>query len=161
MTDKTKVVEVAGQRWQFRRMTPVQGSYIWQRLMAAMFRSAQSQSAATQVEQSAEDKARIEEALAKATPEDRLRTTCGIGFMFLTFEEMEFVQKAALAVTSRLERPAGAADEQPMPVQMSDGRWAVPELEDDPNLVTQLTTEALVFNLASFLRTGGATTTAT
>ena len=102
-----------------------------------------------------------EEALAKATPEDRLRTTCGIGFMFLTFEEMEFVQKAALAVTSRLERPAGTTDEQPMPVQMSDGRWAVPELEDDPNLVTQLTTEALVFNLASFLRTGGATTTAT
>jgi hypothetical protein len=59
MTDKTKVVEVAGQRWQFRRMTPVQGSYIWQRLMAAMFRSAQSQSAAAQVEQSAEDKACI------------------------------------------------------------------------------------------------------
>ena len=156
MHEKTKVVEVGGQRWQLRRMTPVDGSYCWQRIMAATYRSAQAtQKPAEQL--SAAEEARMEEAIKKATPEQRLRTTCGMAFMSLTYDETKFMHKAGLGVTCRLESLAGV--DTPMPVVDDSGRFAVQELEGDPALVTQLVTEALVFNLLPFMAEN--TTTAT
>jgi hypothetical protein len=151
MKEKEKTVEVSGQRWMIRRMTPVAGSYIWQRLMAAMFKA---QAAAPQVEEDSAAAAQTEEAVAKATPEQRLRGMCGVAFTYLTFVDTEFIQAAAMKVTSRIENLAGV--DTPMPVMMNDGRYAIAEIADDPFLVTRLTMEALVFNLASFLEESGA-----
>ncbi len=146
--EKTKIVEVAGQRWQLRRMSPVDGSYCWQRLMAAMFRSASAQPQTAAPADEAEE-LRMKEAIEKATPEDRLRTTCGVGFMHLTYDELKFMQRVTLAVVNRMEDINGV--DTPMPAITDSGKFAVPGMEDDPALVTQLTTEALVFNLLSFL----------
>ena len=63
--EKTKIVEVAGQRWQLRRMSPVDGSYCWQRLMAAMFRSASAQPQMVVPADEAEE-LRMKEAIEKA-----------------------------------------------------------------------------------------------
>jgi len=97
---------------------------------------------------------RAEEAVAKATPEERLRTLCGIAFLQLSREDMGFAQRAAMLVTSHMETLAGQP-EQPMPVMLTDGRWACPLLEEDPMLVTRLTVEALVFSLLPFLAESG------
>jgi hypothetical protein len=144
--EKTKIVELSDQRWQLRRMSPVDASYCWQRLMAAMFRSA---AVAQQLSVNEIEDERIKEAVEKATPEERLRTTCGVGFMQLTYDELKFMQRVAMAAASRMENLAGV--DTPMPVTAADGRWAIPGLEDDPALITQLMTEVLVFNLTSFL----------
>ena len=120
--ETTKIVEVAGQRWQLRRMSPVDGSYCWQRLMAAMFRSASAQPQMVVPADEAEE-LRMKEAIEKATPEDRLRTTCGVGFMHLTYDELKFMQRVALAVTSRMEDLAGA--DTPMPVVTEAGNARV------------------------------------
>jgi hypothetical protein len=155
VNEKTKIVEVGGQRWHLRRMTPVDGSYCWQRLMAAMYRSAAQQPASAAPSEA--DEQRVKEAIEKSTPEQRLRTTCGVGFMYLTRDELEFMQRVSLAVTSRLEVINGA--ETPMPAVADSGKFAVPGLEDDPALVTALTTEALVFNLLPFLAENPTTAT--
>jgi hypothetical protein len=150
--DKTKIVEVADQRWQIGRLTPLDGSYIWQRLMAASFRAQMEMVGAQQPE--GDQAIAAEAAMAKATPEDRLRTLCGVAFMHMTYDDLALAQRKAMAVVARMEQLAGQP-EQPMPVQASDGRWAVAELETDPFLVTRLTVEVLAYNLASFLAKTG------
>lgn len=158
MNEKNKVVEVGGQRWQLRRMTPVDGSYCWQRIMASMVRQAQAQAQQPSAQQlSPEDEKRMEAAIAEATPEQRLRTTCGMAFMSLTYDETKFMHRAAMSVTCRLEATAGV--EATMPAVDDTGRFAVPGLEDDPALVSQLVTEALVFNLLPFMAGNAATAT--
>jgi hypothetical protein len=150
VNDKTKFVEVGGQRWLLRRLSPVDGSYCWQRLMSATFRSMAGQQAVMPAPTSEEEERRAEAAIAEATPEQRLRTTCGIGFMYLTYDELKFMHRVSLAVVSRVENLAGV--DTPMPVVTDSGKYAVPGLEEDPSLVTQLVTEALVFNLTSFVQ---------
>lgn len=138
---KTMNVELAGVSWQIRRMTPAVGSYIWQRLMAAMYKVQAAQPAQ-------EQEPKVEEPAAKTTVEEKLRLLCGISLMQFNFEDLEFTQKAAMRVVNRMEDLPGGAT--PMPVMTDDGRY-IPELADDPFMVTRLTVEALVFNLASFL----------
>ena len=149
LREKTKVVELAEQRWLLRRMSPVDASYCWQRLMAAMFRSAAAAQPSAASPMDEVEEARVKSAIEAASPEDRLRTTCGVGFMHLTYDELKFMQRVALAVVNRMEDINGV--DTPMPAITDSGKFAVPGMEDDPALVTQLTTEALVFNLLSFL----------
>ena len=152
MKEKTTEVTVGGQRWLIRRMTPTTGSYIWQRLMAAMFKAQMEASAAATETTEVDSKA--VEAAEKATPEQRLRGMCGIAFMNLSFADTEFMQTAAMKVVSRVEELAGA--DTPMPVMDDSGRYAIEDVATDPFLVTRLTVEALVFNLAPFLAESGA-----
>jgi hypothetical protein len=149
MHDKTKIVEVAGRRWQLARLAPVDGSYIWQRLMAASIRAQAANQDAPAMEPEAEAKAA--EAIKKAAPEDRLRSIYGVASMYLTYEDTGFIQRKAMAAVSRMEQLPGDSEARPMAAQLADGRWAVPELAEDPFLVTQLTLEVLVWNLAGFL----------
>ena len=150
MKDKTKTVELAGERWELRRMTPAVGSYIWQRLMAANVK-AQSVNATTQpVVADAAENERLEKALAEITPEQKLRTVCAIACMYMTYEDLQFMQTAAMRVTSVMQSTGGTP--LPMPVMQDDGRGLLAMLEESPALVTQLMTEVLVFNLASFLQ---------
>ena len=152
MKEKTTEVTVQGQRYQVRRMTPTTGSYIWQRLMASMFK-AQMEAGAAATE-AAEVDSKATEAAEKATPEQRLRGMCGIAFMHLSFTDTEFMQTAAMKVISRVETLAGVAT--PMPIMDDTGRYAIEDVASDPFLVTRLTVEALVFSLAPFLAASGA-----
>jgi hypothetical protein len=150
MKEKTTEVTVQNQRWQIRRMTPTTGSYIWQRLMAAMFK-AQMEAGVT-AETSAT--ASVESTEPKPTPEQRLRGMCGIAFMHLSFADTEFMQVASMKVISRIESLAGV--DTPMPAMDDAGRYAIDDVASDPFLVTRLTVEALVFSLAPFLVESGA-----
>ena len=150
MKEKTTEVTVQGQQWLLRRMTPTTGSYIWQRLMAAMFK------AQLDLGQQATEAAEAEEVKdtePKPTPEQRLRGMCGIAFMHLSFADTEFMQTAAMKVISRVETLAGVTS--PMPVMDDSGRYAIEDVANDPFLVTRLTVEALVFSLAPFLVESG------
>ena len=149
MKEKTTEVTVNGQRWLIRRMTPTTGSYIWQRLMASMFKA---QMEAGVAEDTVPEPSKPDE--PKLTPEQRLRGMCGIAFMHLSFADTEFMQTAAMKVISRVENLAGM--DTPMPVMDSDGRYAIEDVASDPFLVTRLTVEALVFSLAPFLVESGA-----
>ena len=165
MKEKTTEVTVQGQQWLLRRMTPTTGSYIWQRLMAAMFEAQLKMGqAATDAENAADaakdpetakaEKEAAEEAAKKIPPEQRLRGMCGIAFMHLSFSDTEFMQTAAMKVISRVETLAGVTA--PMPVMDDSGRYAIEDVANDPFLVTRLTVEALVFSLAPFLVESGA-----
>ena len=151
MHDKTKTFELGGVTYQFRRMTPAVGSYIWQRLMAASYKGLEGREKAIEdaVRQEAERVKAQAEPPKKELPEERLRELCGMTFMFLSFEDLEFIQKNAMRVTSKYE-----PDEKGralLPVMSDDGRWTDQALADNPMLVTRLTVEALAYNLASFL----------
>jgi hypothetical protein len=150
MHDKKKTVTLAGERWEIRRMTPAVGSYIWQRLMAATYRMQVKNVGASGPEPSIEESVKMKELMEKAPPEQRIKTVCGVAFMELAFDELEFTQNAALRVISKLQTAGGAVDV-PMPITQEDGRGMLPELEASPSLVQQLTIEALAFNLVSFL----------
>jgi hypothetical protein len=147
---KTTNVTVNEQEYQLSKMTPAVGSYIWQLLMAACFKAQQVISVQTEAVQ----EAAIPD---KTTPTERLRGLCGISFMQLDFDKYEFIQTNCMKVVARVEVLAGNAPV-PMPLMTYDGRWAVPEVADNLMLVTRLMTEALVFNLSSFLAESGAGT---
>ena len=150
MKEKTTEVTVNGQRWLINRMTPTTGSYIWQRLMAAMFKA---QMEAGVVAEEVPDVKAVE-AAEQVAPEQRLRGMCGIAFMNFSFADTEFTQTAAMKVIRRVENLAGT--DTPMPVMDSDGRYTIDDVASDPFLVTRLTVEALVFSLAPFLAQAGA-----
>jgi hypothetical protein len=144
---RSKTIDLNGRRWELRKLSPIVGSFIWQRLMGACFKAQES---------IAHDEIKMDsataEAAAKATPEERLRTLCGIAFMHLSLDDFTFTQNSCMKAISRYEMMGES--EQPIPIMTSDGSWAAHELEDNPFLVTKLTVEALVFSLASFLSEG-------
>jgi hypothetical protein len=124
-------------------MLPAVGSYIWQRLMAAAFKA--SQQVATQPV--AEEPAKADE--PTASPEDKLRSLCVVAFMQLSYDDTAFIQNTCMKIVSRVELIGDT--EAAIPIMQQDGTWAAPDVMDNPFLITQLTTEVIVFNLASFL----------
>jgi hypothetical protein len=139
MHEATKIVSVDGVNYQLRRMTPLVGGYIWQRLMAALYKAQEGRK--QEPEPTVEDASK-----PKPSAEERMRAMCGVAFLFLSFEDFQFVQKHCMQVLMREEPVAGF-----LPVQMDDGRWASKEVEANPLLVTKLMVEALVFSLHPFL----------
>lgn len=141
---RTKTVEVEGVRYVIRRMTPADGSYLWHRLLHATMLLQQEQ----QVDQTEEpSSAPTEEA---PPPEDRIRALCGLAFMKLTWEETREVQERSMKVLMRVSPET----QLPLPVMADSGQWACPEMEDSPALVTRMTVEVLVYNLAGFIGAG-------
>jgi hypothetical protein len=139
-TVKMKEVEVGGQSYQLRKLLPTTGGFIWQKLMAGVYKVQ-----ATAGASATDDVPAPQPSLDKVTPEERLRALCGVAFMGLSFDDFTFIQIECMKMVSRVE---GAA---PMPVMADNGRWAIVEVQDDPFLVTRLTVEVLVFNLCPFL----------
>jgi len=84
---------------------------------------------------------------------DRLRAMCGVAFMYLDFDDFEFVQKNCMRTVSREEPGMGY-----IPVVADSGQWAAKDLETNPFTITRLMVEVLVVNLASFLESGAALT---
>ena len=150
MKPKTNVVSLGGERWEVRRLTPAVGSYIWQRLMAANVKAQSVNQDAIQATVDEAEEKRLKTLMDSVTPEQRLRGVCGIAFMYMTFEDIEFVQTAAMRVTSLIQNAGGV--ETPVPVMADDGRGLLPLLAEDPALVSQLVVEALAFSLVSFLQ---------
>ena len=149
ITPKTVVVNINGQDFQFHKMTPAIGSYIWQLLMAACFKASQTVGGESNVSAPAEDSA------IKVTPAaEKLRGLCGIAFMHLNFKDYEFIQENCIKVTARIDASAGVAAA--MPLMTYDGRWAAEDVADNLMLVTRLMVEALVHSLSSFLVESGA-----
>ncbi len=144
MNAKTTVVEIMEQKYLVRKMLPVVGGYIWQKLMAAMFKAAQQ--AGSQVDEDQTAEAAEATAKPKSTPDARLRGLCGIAFMHLEYKDFAFIQESCMKTVSRFE------NDLPMPIMSDSGQWVPPaDIAENLMLVTRLTTEALVFNLASFL----------
>ena len=139
MHDETKSVTIDEANYQLRRMTPAVGSYIWQLLMKAVYKSQEGQ------KEDVTQPAPLPDAM-KPSNEERLRGMCGVAFMFLGFDDFQFVQRNCMLKLSREEATAGY-----LPVMADDGRWANKELEQNPFLVTRLMVEVLAFNLSSFL----------
>lgn len=140
---RTTNVTVNGQEYRLSKMKPAVGSYIWQLLVAACFKASQAIGPQTEAAQETS-------AADKAPPAERLRNLCGISFMQLDFDKYEFIQTNCMKVVARMEALAGNAPV-PIPLMTYDGCWSAPEVADNLMLVTRLMTEALVFNLLSFL----------
>ena len=137
--NRTQQVDVEGRQYQVRRLLPEIGSFIWQRLMAAMVRaSAQSGFKEDKPEEHKKHK-------KEQNKDQEIRGLCGVAFMYLEFEEFAFIQSQCMRVLSRFE------NELPMPVMSDRGQWAAEDIADNPFLVTKLVTEVLAFNLVGFL----------
>lgn len=140
---RTTIVELEGQRYQINKMTPKVGSYLWQKFVAAGFKA---QQAFGGKETPADPNDPVTKELS---PEEKMRGVCAVSLTQLDFEDYGFVMREAMRVVWR-----DAATDVPgqfIPVMSDDGRWSFPDMEVNPMLVTRLMTEALVFNLASFL----------
>jgi hypothetical protein len=151
---KTTTVEVEGRRYDLRKMRAATGGYIWQRLQAACLRAGQEQDQ-TKLEQAAESQA-LADALARPS-EERMRGVCALAFMYLPYEDYDFIVNAVAKSVSRHD-----ANGLPMPLMSDDGRWSAgtDDLQDNPCLVTLVMMESLVYNLHPYLaaRTGAPTT---
>lgn len=140
MTEKTKLVTVRDRQYQLRKMLPDVGSFIYLRMIGAVYNNKVAQDSG---------EAQPAEPEVKPKPEETARLVCGVAFMRgLSFEDLQFTQRHAMMVVSLMEDMAGTLT--PMPVMTDSGKWANPELKDDAALVQELTMEALVFNLAGF-----------
>ena len=114
MHAETKIVPIDGVNYQLRRMTPTVGGYLWQRLMAALYKAKESSAPQTEEKE--------DETKPKPSTEERLRGMCGVCFVFMSFDDYEFVQKRCMLMVEREEPGAGF-----LAVQLSDGRWVSKE----------------------------------
>jgi hypothetical protein len=142
--EKQKTVDIDGVKYQLRRMSPVKGSYIWQRIMGGVLK-AQAAIGGSQ----SPDAEPAESAAEQSPVEQRLKTTYAFASMHIDFADHEFIQREALTVVARMENLAGV--EAPMPVVNGSGTVVIPELADNPMLVSKVVLESLAFNLSCFL----------
>lgn len=145
MHHKTRDFPVGTETYQFRKLLPAVGTFIWQRLMAASYKA--------QATFGRGDRGEVEppKDAPQPTPEDRLRVICGIAFMQLDFKDFEFIQNACMKATTRLV--ITGTERVPMPVMTDDAKWTADgaEPEGNPLLLTQLMVECLVHSLLPFL----------
>ena len=147
---KTKIIEIGGSKYQLRKMTPAAGSFIYFKMIGAVLNQVNEATVA--------DTAKARESSAKMTPEEKARALVVSTFMRgLDYQHVEFAQRHAMMATSRVVDTGGA--EAIIPVMTDDGRWVQPgpgepDLQDEPDVVQQITTEALVYSIASFFGAG-------
>ena len=91
------------------------------------------------------------------TPEQGFAMTANFLLEQLTREELAEVQRMSLAVCGRYSVKTGTPIA--MPIFMSDGRYAIPDLEFDGPTVLQLTQETVAFNIAPFFTAAGSSQT--
>jgi hypothetical protein len=146
---KTKQVEVGGQRYLLRRMDPTAGSFIFLRMMGALMKAmAEGQPGQQELPQNGQVK--------EPTDEEKTRMLIASSMMRgLSYEDMQFANKHALRVISRIEDTNGTDIN--VPLMTDDGRWSSTDYADAPGLVHQLAVEALVFNLEPFFADSGTT----
>jgi hypothetical protein len=144
--EKLKTVTLDGTEYLVGPLPTDAGSFILMRLMGAGLSGGS-------LGKPVEDTPAEAEAVAP-TGEELVRAVCFAAFMRgLSFDDLKFVQRECMKVTSRWEAPTG--QRLPMPVMSSTGQWAIPEVGGDIGLVTRLTMEVLVHNLSDFFSMGG------
>jgi hypothetical protein len=149
---KTKQIEMSGRRYLLRRMDPMAGSFIYLRMLGALMKTITEgqQPSAQELPQNGQVK--------EPTDEEKTRMLIAGSMMRgLSYEDMQFANKHALRVVSRVEE-AGDGDIN-VPLMTDDGRWSSADYADAPGLVHQLVVEALVFNLEPFFADSGTTKT--
>lgn len=152
--EKTRIVEIGGTNYQFRKMLPEIGSYLLMKLLSAGFNA---QGGANLENPHANSEAAAQPDADKREPsgEKLVRAVAFAAFLRgLDFESHRFVQRACLAVCSRMEERNGSGA-LPMPLMNDSGAWAIPEIRDDIPLIMKLELEALAFNLSDFFEQGG------
>lgn len=143
MTEKTKIVEVAGTRYQLSRFPANVGSFILMKLIGAGLTG-------MNVNGNQEAPAKV---AAEPSGEEIVRAfTFAASSRGLTFDEHNWIQQKCLSVCARLEDHSGV--EVPMPLMTSSG-VTLPEIRDDLQLAMKLEIETLVFNYSSFFAEGG------
>jgi hypothetical protein len=142
-TEKQKDVPIEGANYRLRRMTAAKGSYIWQRVMGGVLKAQSALGGGSKDDESWEDEAERQPA------EQRFKTTYAFASMHIDFADHEFIQREALKVVARVEQLAGT--EAPMPVVNDAGTIVIPEIADNPMLVSRIVLESLAFNLSCFL----------
>lgn len=155
MKAKTKIIEIAGTRYQVRKLAPDVGSYISFLILGASLKTGNLGGDTKNVGFSDEMAAVPEPAAASESIGDELvRAVAFRAFLGgLNYEMHSFVQQKCLAVCSRMESRDGV--ELPMPITTDSGQWAIPEIRDDITLVVRLELESLAFSCASFFAGGG------
>lgn len=143
---KTDIVTVQGQRYQLRKLQADVGSFIYMKMMGALLTGGATQEVAEQTE---EDK----EQQKNTPPRIKARMLCSLAFMRgLSYEHMQFAQKQAMMVVSRLED--GPSGDLPMPLMTDSGKWVPSQrygaIEEEGGLVQKLVLESLAFSLESF-----------
>ncbi len=125
-------VDLSGQTFVIRRMSPEVGSFITTRILLA---------AADQVGQAVKD--------------GTLFSAFTAFLRGLDFEAFKFVQHSCLAVVDRMEKLPGITAPTAMPIMNQDGSWTAPDVAADLQLVLGLTTQSLMFNVADFFAQSG------
>jgi hypothetical protein len=137
-------IEIKEQRFRIGRMTAMVGARILNTLTLATLK------------QQSEAKPNVNTEAAQSefndsTAEEKADSTVEImwlaGGPSLSEEKYSQIQTQCLQLCSMYPDSNGAA---PVPILMSNGRWAVKELETDISTVNQLIQEALKFNLSPF-----------
>jgi hypothetical protein len=147
MQGKLKTVALDDVEFQVGKLPTGAGSFILMRLMGAYGLSRGS--LAGPVEDTP-----AEVAAVAPTGEELVRAVCFAAFMRgLSFEDSQFIQRECMKVASRWETAGG--QRVAMPVMADNGKWVIEEVGDSIGLVTRLTMEVLVHNLADFFSGGG------
>ena len=117
-----KIVPVQGRKYQLRKLPAVEGSFIYMRMMGAIYKASGEQVAANhRAPARAHDRHAEPEAPPEMTAEQRVRALCTSGFMHLGHEDFIAIQTACLKAVNRVETLNGV--ETPMPVMTDQGEW--------------------------------------
>ena len=140
---KVKELPLNGAQYQIRRMLPVDGSYIYMRMMGVIAKAQEERRGADEAE---EDARQAAQAVADISAEDRAKAFCALAMMRgLSYEDTQRLHRTALATVSR-----GIAEGQFVPIMTGDGRLAFDDLVDDPSLTQKLVMESLAFSLSPY-----------
>ena len=128
--EKTKDIEIEGERYQLCRMNPRTGSWIVAQLCTRLLPGI------------------IETKLASVFQGSGMSLPAGREQ--ITEQEFHNLQDHCLLACKWYDPKAGV----PIPILTQDGRFAVPALEDDLLTVMTLTAHVLIFNVAPFFAKG-------
>lgn len=152
MTQRSKVVELSGHRFQVRKLPPEVGSFVFMRMLGVTMRT---QMGAPPVVRSLDEPPAPVEEPKPTAGEDQVRTLSFLTFTNMAFEDFKFVQGHCMRVIGVMEDRAGT--EFAMPIMTGEGAWtpAGEPFAYNPGLVSALTTEVMVFCFADFFDKGG------
>jgi hypothetical protein len=142
MRETSKVIVIDDKNYKLTKMTPYVASQIHNRLLMAGSKAA-TKPETENVEVAEEVVPEGEAAVAFARSAVEFTFICAS--TVLTPEVFQQIQQQALRAASYEVSPDTFA-----PVMMDDGRFAAPEIKDDPIVFSQLVKESLWFNICPF-----------
>ncbi len=155
MQARTKVVELAGSRFELRKLPPEVGSFIFMRMLGISMRSEQEAQAVRPARKQKSKPQPQPELEDKTTGEMRVRALAfSVCSGAIGFDDFKFIQNACMQVVSRYVERAGQSF--PVPIMADNGEWTEDGdvVVDSVGLMMQLMTEVLVFCFSSFFDDG-------